>query len=222
MNPLKLPTRLFASASTPVPVPAPSLAPAAVVLTLQQRVQHGAASHVVLFKKHAAADGGAAAIAWKVVRCSAAQDVRVLVPFSQQIGVLDGGGRHAGIHEAPAGALLRIGAADQNGHACATLEANTVGVRNDTADTPLTVLLYKDGRPLLRHGALVPGATVLFDVLPYLYVARCSAMAEGAILDAATVAAATRISLLGLHSAVLGMHDQAGHAAFSLRQQRFG
>lgn len=201
---------------------ATGLAPAAAVLTLQHRLASGASSHIVLFKVNRAAAADATVIAWKVVRCAVGHDVRVLVPFAHQLGVVDPSGVHAGTREAPAGTLLTIGAEDLFGHNEEnTVAANQVGVRNATTSTPLTLVLYKDGRPLCRHGALAPGATALFEVLPFLYVACCSGIAEGAIVDAATVAAATRISLLGLRSADLALHDAAGGGRFTVRNQRF-
>ncbi|WP_426113448.1 hypothetical protein [Massilia sp. PWRC2] len=208
--------------AAPAAPAAARLAQAAVVLKLQQRLQRSAATDIVLFKKNSAAAAGTVVIAWRVLRCSAGQDVEVLVPFTQQCAVrvaaVDGAMRAA-----PGGQLLQIASpvADQNGQTWSALVANLFGVRNDTAAPWLEVLLYKDGRLLCRHAVLAPGATALFEVLPYLHVATCCGLAEGDPIDAATLASATRISLLGLRSATLELHDRAGHAQFLLGQQRF-
>ena len=142
--------------------------------------------------------------------------------FTQQCAVL-AAGVDGGMREAHGGQLLQVGSlvADQNGQTCSALAANFFGVRNGTGAPWREVLLYRDGRPLCRHAALAAGATALFEVLPYLHVATCSGLAEGDPIDAATVASATRISMLGLRSATLALHDGAGRAGFMLHQQRF-
>lgn len=219
------------------------LALAPVVLTLQNGRLDGVASQVVLFKRNSAAAAEDVVVAWKVIRCPAGAHARVVVPFAQQIGVYDPRGAHAGVDDAHAGDVFNIapGAIDAAGQAAApvlgrvaglaadsgaaakqallsSLGPNMVGVRNATPDRALDVVLYKDGRPLCRHNALAPGAAAQFEVLPYLHVAVCQGLVEGAPVDAATLAAATRISLLGLKSADLVL---TGAAEFQLRNPRF-
>ncbi len=227
---------------------------APVVLTVQNRRLDGAARQVVLFKRNSAAGFDDVVVAWKVIRCPAGQDARVVVPFAQQIGVYDPCGAHAGLEDAFAGDMFSIapgdGASDGGGHAAAprlgriagklvkagaaerfgdqgrpkqlaAVGPNMVGVRNATPDRALDVVLYKDGRPLCRQNALAPGAAAVFEVLPYLHAAVCQGITEGALVDAATVAGATRISLLGLKSAELVLTGAAGTADFQLRNPRF-
>jgi len=209
------------------------LAQEAVVLTLHNRDSGGGAARVVLFKKNSSAPD-APVLAWKVVRCPPGQLVRVVVPFPQQIGVFDRHGVHAGVQNAFAGDSLTISSAASQADARAqpllgrappeqAVDAagpNMVSVANAMAGGAYEVVLYKDGRPMCRQGALAPGATTVFEVLPYLHVAVCPAILEGEVIDGATVAAATRISLLGLKSADLVFHG-ASVGAFNMRNQRF-
>lgn len=227
----------MAEAATRVAAPAPAtlasaaaLALAPVLLTVHNRMRDGVTRSLVFFKKNSAAPADQAPVAWKVLRCPVGQAMRVVLPFSQQIGVFDPRGSHAGLQDAAAGALFEV-AAEVAGQGPRLLQAraasaesiglgsNMVGVSNQAASAMaghghaaamLEVVLYKDGRPLCVHRALAPGALAVFEVLPYMHVALCRGVAEGALLDAATVAAATRISLLGLQSATLDLHEVGG------------
>lgn len=206
----------------------------AVVLTVLNRSphnQHGAPSQLVLFKRNSAADadGDQAVVAWKVIRCAPGQRVHVVVPFSQQLGVFDPCGAHAGLEPARAGELFAVAAVGTGAvpvlhkvaGADAGVGANMVGVRSQALDRALDVVLYKDGRPLCRQPRLQPGAIAMFEVLPYLHVAEASGLIEGQMVDAATVRAATRISLLGLKSADLVWSGQTTAPLFQLANQRF-
>ncbi|MDB5959322.1 MAG: aromatic ring-opening dioxygenase LigA [Massilia sp.] len=212
---------------------AASLEQTPVVLTVLNRRRDGATSQLVLFKKNSAAADDPV-LAWKVLRCPAGQEARVVVPFSQQVGVFDPRGSHAGLESASAGDCFEVADARRAGSGgaaapllgrtqdhLAAIGPNMVGVHNGTSDGVLDVVLYKDGRPLCRQGALAPGTTIVFEVLPYLHVGLCAGVAEGAMLDAATVAAAMRISLLGLKSADLILTGGAGEEKFNLVNQRF-
>jgi hypothetical protein len=202
-----------------------TLAQTPVVLTLHHHGDAGALSQVVLFKKNSAAGADDAVLAWKVIRCSAGQHTRVVVPFSQQIGVFDPCGAHAGLHDAFAGDMFDVAAGEGTPSLARSVGAaagpNMVGVRNATAAGLLEVVLYKDGRPLCRRGAVAPATTAVFEVLPYLHVAVCPGVTEGGTVDAHAVAGATRISLLGLKSADLVLTGSAGHSQFQLFNQRF-
>ena len=104
------PADAVAASSAGERVRAAILAQEAVVLTLHNQDSNGAAAQVVLFKKNSAAPD-APVYAWKVVRCPPGQQVRVVVPFSQQIGVFDPRGMHAGMQNAFAGDGLTIAGA---------------------------------------------------------------------------------------------------------------
>ncbi|HEU5435508.1 MAG TPA: hypothetical protein VFU95_03750 [Telluria sp.] len=206
------------------------LAQAPVVLTVLNRRTDGGASQLVLFKKNSAAGIDDAVLAWKVLRCPAGRDARVVVPFTQQVGVFDPRGTHAGLESAFAGDHFNVADAAPGsppgpllarGAGGAAIGPNMVGVHNGTADGLLDVVLYKDGRPLCRQGALAPGVTMVFEVLPYLHIAACAGIAEGGPVDAATIGAAMRISLLGLKSADLILTGTAGNTEFKLVNQRF-
>ncbi|WP_426197362.1 hypothetical protein [Massilia sp. DWR3-1-1] len=211
-------------AAAAVPPASTTLAQTPVVLTLHHHGDAGAASQVVLFKKNSAAGADDAVLAWKVIRICAGQHARVVLPFSQQIGVFDPCGAHAGLHDAFAGDMFDVAAGAGTPLLARSVVAagpNMVGVRNATAAGLLEVVLYKDGRPLCRCGAVAPATTAVFEVLPYLHVAVCPGITEGAIVDAHAVAGATRISLLGLKSADLVLTGNAGHSQFQLFNQRF-
>jgi hypothetical protein len=206
-----------------------NLEQAPVVLTVLNRRRDGAASQLVLFKMNSAAAANPV-LAWKVLRCAAGRPARVVVPFSQQVGVFNPRGAHAGLESASAGECFQVAdRATVSGAAApllsrgqrAAIGPNMVGVHNGTSDGVLDVVLYKDGRPLYREAALAPGGTMVFEVLPYLHAALCTGVAEGAVLDAATVAAATRISLLGLKSADLILTGAAGEEKIKLVNPRF-
>lgn len=229
-----------AAAAATVPPPGRALPQDAVVLTVINRCHGTLPTQLVLFKRNSAADGDQAVVAWKVVRCAPGQKVHVVVPFSQELGVFDPRGAHAGLQPAQAGELftvaplaggdapvLRKVAGAEGG--IGAIGANMVGVRSimgDRAldhdiDRTLDVVLYKDGRPLCRQAGLQPGALAMFEVLPYLHVANGSGLVEGTQVDAATVAGASRISLLGLKSADLVWSGPAAAPLFQLANQRF-
>lgn len=214
------------AASKEAPVVAPtSLALAPVMLTVYNRRSDAAPAQLAFFKRNSAG-ADEVLLAWKVIRCAVGQHAHVVLPFDQQVGVFDPHGQHAGSFNAVAGDLFRAStSADgqpllEREAARGALAANMVGVRNGTAALALDVVLYKDGRPLCQHKGLAPGAVATFEVLPYLHVGLCPGVAEGAPLDAASVAGATRISLLGLKSADLELSG-SGAGEMKLLNQRF-
>lgn len=225
-----------ASDSLAMSEPAQGLAQEAVLLTVLNRSHSKSPAQLVLFKRNSAAEGDAdeSVVAWKVIRCAPGQRVHVVVPLSQQVGVFapagDVTGAHAGLETARAGELFTVSAqagapqlrkAMANGeHGQGRVGANMLGVQSNMAAGVLDVVLYKDGRPLCLHPHLQPGATAMFEVLPYLHVASGVGLIEGAPVDADTVRAATRISLLGLKSADLVLGGGAV-PAFQLANQRF-
>lgn len=232
-------TNLFAPGKSAVAVPTTGqgLAQDAVLLTILHRDPAMAPAQLVLFKRNSAAEGDAdhAVLAWKVIRCAPGQRVHVVVPFSQQVGVFDPAadvsGAHAGLQMARAGELFTVCALDGAAPALRRVPgvaadgargvgANMLGVRSELGAGLLDVVLYKDGRPLCLHPQLQPGATAMFEVLPYLHVGNGAGLVEGALVDAATVRAATRISLLGLKSADL-VWGGGARPPFVLTNQRF-
>jgi hypothetical protein len=231
-----LTTHLYAASnpsaeSAAAPAPGRTLVQEAVVLTVLNRGSGSTPAQLVLFKRNSAADadGEQPVLAWKVVRCAPGQRVHVVVPFSQQVGVFDPCGPHAGMEPASAGDLFAVAPSPAGAGpalrkvdgADGTVGANMVGVRSRAVDRPLDVVLYKDGRPLCRHSRLQAGALAMFEVLPYLHVADGSGLVEGELIDAALVRAATRISLLGLKSADLVWTATSAAPVFQLANQRF-
>ena len=207
------------------------------LLTIHNRRSDGAPVQLVLFKRGGGAFPGQP-LAWKVVRCSAAQPARLNYPFTQQLGAYDPQGAHLGLLDAVAGDRFEIGAEGVLHSAGGPLldgdEAgpNMVAVVNGTPAARVDVLVYKDGRPLCRQPQLAPGAAARFELLPFIEAAVVAGsgragegLVEGGLVDAATAASAVRLSMLGLASADLLIESEpaggGGRASLRLANLRF-
>lgn len=188
-----------------------------IKLIFRNDAQPGVQHDVVLFQRNSAASIDDDVVAWKLIpQCDEGATYPFDYQLEQQVGIIDAWGNHTPLLHANGGDVFSV--SDERGMTgtllkpvCERGHPHVVAVRNDLDVGAISVIVYKDGRPLFKKNRVEPGELALFELKPELYVGACAHIEEGEVMNARIASAMqTKLDLMGLSSADIVMTGGGG------------